>query len=38
MQQDNVVAGNFGRFKHLGIEPRSLADALADSLAEILRG
>jgi uncharacterized protein YbjT (DUF2867 family) len=28
MQQDNVVAGNFGRFEHLGIEPESLAGFL----------
>ena len=34
MQKDNVVAGNFGRFEHLGIEPKSLAE----SLAELLRG
>lgn len=24
MQKDNLVAGNFGRFEHLGIEPQSL--------------
>jgi uncharacterized protein YbjT (DUF2867 family) len=28
MQQDNIVAGNFGRFEHLGIEPESLAGFL----------
>jgi NADH dehydrogenase len=28
MQQDNVAAGNFGRFEHLGIEPESLAGFL----------
>lgn len=28
MQEDNVVAGNFGRFEHLDIEPESLAGFL----------